>query len=141
MAKTMGYEGLIYYGAKGSTAASQILNCVDVTYENSVSTGSTTARGDGTTGPIETGEATSLSAKLTFNMIVADDDTILVALLAAARTGLAVALKYIRSSGLLGLDADCIISAKEGAPLNGEQTIDITVESLSASDRDPQLNV
>jgi hypothetical protein len=74
-------------------------------------------------------------------MIVSTDDTILVALLAAARTGLAVALKYIRSSGLLGLDADCIISVKEGSPLDGEQTVDITVEKLSASDRTPQLNV
>ena len=140
MAKKMGYQGLIYYGVKGSTAATQILNCVDVTYENSVSTGSTTARGDGSTVPIETGEAVSLDGKLTFNMIVDDSDAVLVALLAAARTGLAVALRYIRASGLLGLDADCIISAKEGAPLNGEQTIDFTVEKLSASDRAPVLN-
>jgi hypothetical protein len=141
MAKKMGYQGLIYYGAKGSTASQQILNCVDVTYECGVSTGSTTSRGDGSSVPIETGEATQLNAKLTFNMIVSTDDTILVALLAAARTGLAVALKYIRSSGLLGLDADCIISVKEGSPLDGEQTVDITVEKLSASDRTPQLNV
>ncbi len=140
MAKKMGYQGLIYYGAKGSTATTQILNCVDVNYENSVSTGSTTARGTGSTVPIETGEATALEGKLTFNMIVDTGDTVLIALLAAARTGLAVALRYIRSSGLLGLDADCIISSKEGAPLNGEQTVDITVEKLSASDRAPLLN-
>lgn len=140
MAKKMGYQGLLYHGTKGSTAATQLLNCVDVDYENSVSTGSTTSRGDGTTVPIETGEAVSLSGKLTFNMIVDDSDSSLVALLAAARTGDPIALRYIRASGLLGLDADCIISAKEGAPLNGEQTIDFTVEKLSASLRTPVLN-
>jgi|TARA_Y100000310_G_C20640368_1_gene793558 hypothetical protein len=140
MAKTMGYEGLIYYGVKGAQAATQILNCVDVSYENGVETGSTTSRGDGSSVPIETGEATLLNAKLTFNMIVDDGDAVLVALLAAARTGNAVALRYIRSSGLLGLDADCVISAKEGAPLKGEQTVDFTVEKLSASDRTPLLN-
>ena len=140
MSKTMGYQGLIYHGTAGSTAATQILNCTDVNYENSVSTGSTTARGDGASVPIETGEATSLSGKLSFNMIVDSTDSSLVALLAAARTGAAIALRYIRSSGLLGLDADCILSCKEGAPLNGEQTIDFNVESLSASSRAPLLN-
>ena len=141
MAKKMGYQGLIYHGTKGSAAATQILNCVDVSYECTVATGSTTARGDGSTVPIATGEAVTLEAKLTFNMIVDDGDASLVAILAAARTGNPIALRYIRSSGLLGLDADCVISATEGAPLNGEQTIDVSVEALSASLRAPLLNV
>ena len=140
MSKTMGYKGLIYQGTKGSIATNQILNCVDVSYETSVGTGSTTSRGDGSSVPIETGEAVSLSAKLTFNMIVDTEDTILVALRAAATTGDPVALRYVRSTGKTGLDADCVISQKQGAPLNGEQTVDFTVEKLSASLRAPTLN-
>lgn len=136
----MGYEGLIYHGTKGSTATTQILNCRDVDYEVNPTTGSTKRRGDGSSVPIKTGEATGLEAKLTFNMIVEDGDTSLVALLAAARTGEPIALRYIRETGLLGLDADCIISAKEGAPLDGEQTIDFSVVDLSRSSRDPLLN-
>ena len=140
MADKMGYQGLLYHGTVGSTAATQITNCVDVNYENSVSTGSTTRRGDGSSVPLVTGEAVSLDGKLTFNMIVSTTDTSLVALLAAARTGAAIALRYIRATGLLGLDADCILSCKEGAPLNGEQTVDFTVEKLSRSLRTPILN-
>lgn len=140
MADLMGYQGLIYHGTKGSTAATQILNCTDVSYEISVSTGSTTVRGTGASVPIETGEAVALAGKITFTMIANSTDTSLVTLLAASATGDPVALRYIRATGLLGLDADCIISAKQGAPLNGEQTVDFTVEKLSKSLRTPVLN-
>lgn len=141
MAKVMGYKGRLFYGAKGSTASTQVLSRVDANYEISVETGSTTSAGDGTTVPIETGEATSLDAKVTFNMIVADDDAAVTALQAYAATGVAVALRFESFTGSGGLDADCIISTKQGAPLKGEATMDISVEKLSASDRDPLLNV
>ena len=140
MAKVMGYKGLLYYGTKGSTAATLIEARVDVDYEVSVETGSTTAAGDGTSVPINTGEATALTGKITFNMVVDDDSTAIVALMAAAATGDPIALKFIRATGKLGFDADCVISAKQGAPLKGEATIDFSVETLSASLRDPVLN-
>lgn len=140
MAKVMGYQGLLYYGTKGSTAATLITARVDVDYELGVETGSTTSAGDGTAVPINTGEATALSGKITWNQIVDDDSTAIVALLAAAATGNPIALKYIRKTGLLGFDADCVISAKQGSPLKGEATIDFTVETLSASLRTPVLN-
>lgn len=140
MADTMGYEGLLYEGAAGSQASTQITNATDVDYEVGVQTGSTTVRGNGSSVPIETGEATQLSGKLTFTMIMNTSDSSLVALLAAAATGAPRALRYIRSSGLLGLDADCILSAKQGSPLNGEGTVEFTVEKLSKSSRTPVLN-
>ena len=37
-------------------------------------------------------------------------------------------------------DCDCIISSKQGSPLKGEATIDLTVETISASLRTPILN-
>lgn len=140
MAKVMGYQGGLYYGTKGSTAATQITARVDVSYEIGVETGSTTEAGDGSAVPINTGEATALTPKITFNMIVADDSTAIVALLAAASTGNPIALKYIRKSGLLGFDCDCVISATQGSPLKGEATIDFAVEQVSASLRTPVLN-
>ena len=133
MAKKMGYQQPLYYGAKGSTASTEVLNCVDVSYDLGIETGSTTSRGDGTSVPIETGEVTTLTPKLTFNMIVDDGDATLTALIAAARTGLAVALKYET------FDCDCVLSMTNGSPLKGEQTIDFNVETVSASDRDPSL--
>jgi hypothetical protein len=140
MAKKMGYQGLLYYGTKGSTAATQILNRVDASYDTDVEIGSTTSAGDGTAVPLTTGEAVSLTGKITFNMIVDSNDTALVALKAAARTGNPIALRFIPFSGSTGLDADCVIKITEGAPLGGEQTADIEVVALSASLRAPLLN-
>lgn len=140
MTKVMGYQGGLFYGTKGSTAATRINARVDVNYDLGVETGSTTSAGDGTTVPINTGEATALTPKITFNMIVDDDSTAIVALQAAAATGNPIALKYIRASGLLGFDCDCIISTKQGSPLKGEATMDVSVEQVSASLRTPVLN-
>jgi hypothetical protein len=141
MAKKMGYQGLLYYGTKGSTASTQVTKRVDATYEISVETGSTTSAGDGTSVPIETGEAVTLDAKITFNCIVDDNDAAVIAFQAAAATGVPIALRFIAFTGGAGLDADCVISVTRGAPLKGEQTMDVSVEKLSASDREPQLNV
>ena len=140
MSDKMGYQGLLYYGAKGSQANQQITRARDIDFDVVPTIGDTTERGTGASVPIETGEAVTLGAKLNFNMKVNANDTILPLLLAAAATGLPVALRYIRQSGATGLDADCVIGAKQGAPLKGEQTVDISVESLSACDRTPILN-
>lgn len=140
MAKKMGYQGLLYYGTKGSTATNQVLRRVDATYEIDVETGSTTSAGDGLSVPINTGEATALTGNVTFNMIVDDNDTALVAFRAASATGNPIALRFISYSGSTGLNADCVIKMSNGAPLGGEQTVDIEVVALSASLREPVLN-
>tara|TARA_R110000868_G_scaffold281099_1_gene541488 strand:- start:680 stop:1105 length:426 start_codon:yes stop_codon:yes gene_type:complete len=140
MPKKMGYQGLLYQGTAGSTAATQITKRVDASFDIDVETGSTTSAGDGTAVPINTGEATALTGKVTFNMIHDTSDTSLVALIAAAATGAPIALRFIRSTGLLGLDADCVIKVTQGSPLKGEQTIDIEVVALSNSLREPLLN-
>jgi hypothetical protein len=140
MAKKMGYQGLLYYGTKGATAATQVLNRVDASFDIDVETGSTTSAGDGNSVPINTGEAVALTGKVTFNMIVDSNDTAIVAMAAAASTGNPIALRFIRATGATGLDADCVIKMTQGAPLKGEQTIDIEVVALSASLRAPLLN-
>lgn len=140
MAKKMGYQGLLYYGTKGSTAATQITKRVDASFDIDVETGSTTSAGDGSTVPLNTGEATALTGKVTFNMIRESTDTAITALLAAAATGNPIALRFISFTGTTGLDADCVIKVTQGAPLKGEQTVDIEVVALSASLREPLLN-
>ncbi len=140
MGKTMGYQGGLFYGTKGSTAATRINARVDVSYELGVGTGETTEAGDGTTVPIETGEATSLIPKISFNQVIKDDDNAVVDLMAAASTGNPIALKYIRSTGKLGFDCDCVISITQGSPLKGEATMDVSVERVSSALRTPVLN-
>src|SRR5690554_6287374 len=116
MAKTMGYEAGLFYGTKGATAATRMMCRVDVTYDVGVETGSTTCAGDGTKPPIETGEATSLTPSIKFNLTVADDSASVIALQAAATTGDPIALRYVRSTGMLGFDCDCVISTSQGSP-------------------------
>jgi len=140
MAKKMGYQGLLYYGTKGSTAATQVTKRVDASFDIDVETGSTTSAGDGSTVPINTGEATALTGKITFNVIVDSNDSAIVAFRAAAATGNPIAMRFISYSGMTGLDADCVIKITQGAPLKGEQTADIEVVALSASLREPLLN-
>jgi len=140
MAKKMGYQGLLFYGTKGSTAATAVLRRVDASYDTDVEVGSTTSAGDGSTVPINTGEATALTGQITFNMIVDSNDTALVAFRAAAATGNPIALRFIPFTGSTGLDADCVIKITQGSPLKGEQTADIEVVALSASLREPLLN-
>ncbi len=136
----MGYEGLLYHGTKGSTAATQITARRDVTYDIGVETGETTAAGDGSSVPIVTGEATALTPAINFSLVIADDNTAIVSLMAAAATGDPIALRWIRSTGKLGFDCDCVISVSQGSPYKGEATIDITVEQVSESLRTPILN-
>ena len=140
MSQQMGYKGLLYYGAAGNQASALLENTRDIQYATEPTVGNTTIRGAGTSVPIESGEAVSLKATLTWTMIHDTADTSLVALLAAAATGAAVALRFIRSTGLLGLDADCVVKATQGAPLAGEETIDFEVVSLSRATRAPLLN-
>jgi hypothetical protein len=140
MAKKMGYQGQLFHGTKGSTAATAVLRRVDATFDIDVETGSTTSAGDGTAVPINTGEATALTGTITFNMIVDSNDAAIVAMRAAAATGNPIALRFIPYTGSTGLDADCVIKITQGAPLKGEQTADIEVVALSASLRDPVLN-
>lgn len=140
MAKKMGYQGLLFHGTKGSTAATAVLRRVDASYDMDVEVGSTTSAGDGSTVPINTGEATALTGQITFNVIIDSNDTAIVAFRAAAATGNPIALRFIPFTGSTGLDADCVIKITQGAPLKGEQTADIEVVALSASLREPLLN-
>lgn len=141
-AKKMGYQGVLLYGTAGSRAANRVLRRVDCSYGVEVTVGSTTSAGDGSAVPIATGEATLLTASMTFNMIREENDAALIALEAANRTGAPIALAFTPYDGgaSMGLDADCIISVTNGAPLNGEQTVDIEVVALSNAQREPILN-
>ena len=129
MATKMGYEGILYIGTAGSTASSQVLNCVDLDYDVQPGRGDTTVRGDGTSPPIETSRVTSLKSTITWKMLNKTTDTFLTAMVAAARTGAAVAIRTKSYSSGLGYDGDCTLSVKNGAPLKGEQTFEFTAEA------------
>ena len=83
----MGYEGQLFYGTAGATAAVQVTNCVDLNYDTDPERGDTTVRGDGLNVPVVTSKVTGLKPSLTWKMLNKTSDTTLTALLAAALTG------------------------------------------------------
>lgn len=136
----MGYEGMIYYGGAGSTAATQILNSRDVKITSDSQMGDTTVRGDASKPPVETEGVSSIKWSMTMNMTNGSTDTVLSALLAAAVVGGAVAIRMKDRAAGKGYDGDCNVKFDHGVPLKGEQTVDFTF-TPNRDLRNPQLYV
>ena len=138
--KKMGFEGLLYYGVAGSTGGSQINNCRDITETFDIGEGDTTVKGDSSAPPIETTRVTSRKYSIDWQMVYKSDDTVFLALMAAAVAGTPVAIRSRAYSSGLGYDGDMNLKWKHGKPLKGEQTIDFT-GTPNDDARTPQLNV
>lgn len=136
----MGWEGELFYGVAGSTAATKITNCRDESYNIEKEYGETTTRGDGSAPPIETQTCVARRVTITWTMINKPADTTLTALLAAAVAGTAVAIRTKSYSSGTGFDGDCEVSANWSKPFKGEQTIEFTATPTLESGRTPLLN-
>lgn len=137
MTQYMGFEGKLYIGTAGSTAATLLTNVRDVQIARSTNKGNTTVRGDGTAPPVETQRVTRRIQSITWQMINDSDDTELETLRVADAAGTPVAVRMKDSATGKGFDGDCIIEISEGQPLDGEQTFDITAVPTRESGRDP----
>lgn len=138
--KKMGFEGEIFYGAAGSTAATKITNSRDITMTYEIEEGATTIRGDGSAPPINTSRVTARTFSIEFEMLVKSDDTSLEALRVAAAAGNPVAIRSKDYASGKGYDGDCILTMNHGAPLKGEQTVRFTAKP-NDDNRVPQLYV
>jgi Tfp pilus assembly major pilin PilA len=137
--KKVGFEGEIYYGVAGSTAATKITNSRDITETLDIEEGDTTVRGSGASPPIKTSRVTGITYGIDWQMLDKSDDTTLTALKVAAATGVPVAIRTKSYSSGTGYDGDMIIKFKKGIPLRGEQTVDFT-GIPNDDNRTPQLN-
>ncbi len=137
----MGFEGEIFYGTAGSTAATRLTNVRDITYNFDTERGDTTVRGNSSSPPIGTNRVTRLNATIDFTMIVDSSDTELEALRVAAVAGNAVALRLKDYSSGKGYDGDVTLTMRHGKPIGGEQTIEFSAEPTRGEGRDPQLYV
>ena len=134
----MGFEGLLYYGVAGSTAATQVGNSRDINETYETEDGETTVRGTSAI-PISTFRVTCLNYSLEWTMLNKSSDATLTALRTAAATGAPVAIRTIDHSGSVGFDGDMIVKMTKGKPLKGEQTFQFT--GLPNDDnRTPLLN-
>ncbi len=139
MSIKMGFEGEIYYGVAGNTAATKITNSRDVGFNLDPEKAPTTTRGDGTSPPVNTEQVVALSTSMEWNMLNKTDDTTLAALRAAAAAGTAVAFRMKDYSAGKGFNGDVTLSMKHGKPLKGEQSFDFTATPTEESGRTPVL--
>ena len=137
--KAMGYEGVLYIGTVGATAANQVPNATDVEYTNDLEMGEVTKRGDGTTVPKKAERPSTISGEVTFKMVNAENDTDLSTLLLAARTPAPLAIKAFDKATGRGFDGDMNIKVKLGMPLKGEQTYEFTC-TVNDDYRDPDFD-
>lgn len=138
--KKMGFEGEIYYGVHGSTAATKLTNIRDVSITYDTEKGPTTVRGAGSTPPINTSRVTSITWGCEWTMVEKSDDTSLEAIKVATAAGTPIALRLKDYASAKGYDGDVIVSMKKNEPAKGEQTWTITAEP-NDDDRAPQLYV
>lgn len=122
-----GYKGILYYGTAGSTASTQVTNCVDLNYDTGLTKVSTMTRGDGSGPPTNYEEPVSRNATITWSMLQKTGDSTLTALLAAARVGdVAVALRTRSYSSGTGFDGDCTVSVTHDMTLSGQSIYNFT---------------
>lgn len=126
MADKMGFEGILYYGAAGSTASTQLTGCRDIKFELKTTKGDTMRRGTSTTAPTATSAVTGFECVLEFDIMNDTSDTSLAAMRTAANTGAAVALRGKDYSAGKGPDSDFILEFSNPWTLKSEQLITIT---------------
>lgn len=133
----MGFEGLLYYGAAGTTAATLLSNCKDISLSMDNEKGNTTVRGDSTTPPIETEDTTLRKVQIEFTMINDITDTAYAAINTAVGSGAGIALRLKDYSSGKGPDADFVVTKSHPFPLNGEQAVTFTATPSRSYGRSP----
>ena len=122
----MGFEKILYIGTAGTTAATQVLDLVNIKVTESVEYGNTISRGDGTKVPRVSKRAVSLEKVVTFNSLNVPDNTNLATIKAAAThetpASRVIAMKVVDlAAGVTEFDADVDISIDRDAQLSAEQ--------------------
>ena len=122
----MGFQKVLYIGAPGSTAGTQVLDIVNIKVTETVEYGNTISRGDGTTIPRVTKRAISLDKVVTFNSLNVPDNANLVTLKAAAThetpANRVIAMTVVDlASGTTEFDADVDLAIDRDAQLSAEQ--------------------
>lgn len=135
-----GFEGLAYYGPKGSTASQLIENREDLTYDIDPQMTPTHVAGSGAAPPKEAEAVTSVKFSATLKMKNKQGDSILTALRTAAAAGEPVAFRMKDYVSGKGYDGDVNVKESWSGPLSGGQTYDFTLTPNNLL-REPQYYV
>lgn len=139
MTKKMGYEGLAYYGAAGSTASTQLTGSRDISYSIDLEKGDTTARGSGSSPPIKVERVCRRAVQIEITFPNESSDTSLEALRVAAAAGTPIALRLKDYAAGKGFDGDCTLSVSMPYPMDGEQVVTFSATPTDESGRTPSL--
>lgn len=122
-----GFNGAVFIGTAGSTAATQLTERTDITYNISTERAESTAAGAGVNVPLKTEEVVAVAVEISWSMIYKTEDTNIATMIAAAIAGNTVAVKIRRhASDSDVFDGDCSIDIGTGMPLKENQKIEIT---------------
>jgi len=121
-----GYEGQLLYGTAGATAATLLTNVEDLNYDTEIEKVEITTRGNGASLPRKSEKPVAVGATITWSMFMQTGDAALTALLAAARTGAAVALCTRAFPTGLGFDGDCTLQVTHEMTLKGASKFNFT---------------
>lgn len=139
----MGYEKVLYIGTKGSTAATQVLDVVNIKVTETIQYGNTISRGTGLVVPTVSKRAVSIEKVVTFNSLNVAANTHLNTIKAAAThttpASRLIAMKVVDvAAGVTEFDADVDISIDRDAQLSAEQD-SAFVCTVDRSTRDPTV--
>lgn len=133
MAKRMGFEGELYWGTAGSTAATELTIARDVSYKFENTEADISDRAS----LIDVFDVARVKFSLEFEVNNQNTNAFIAAARAAAIAGTAVAFRTKDRDSGWGVDADFIIGVDESQPLRDAQRIKITATPTDKSGRSP----
>jgi hypothetical protein len=137
----MGFEGILKYGAPGSSASTPLENAQDIKVDRDNETAETIVRGDSTEPPMATEQTVIRKLNIEFTMLVDTGDTAFEALMDAVANGTGVALRGLEHATGKGPDADFCISASQPFPLKGAQAVTFTAKASRSYGRAPKSRI
>ena len=131
--KRMGFEGKLYWGVAGSTAATELTIARDVGYRFEPTEADVSDRAS----IIELVDVAMVKFALDFEINNQDTNAFVLAMRTAAATGDAIAFRTRDKSAGWGVDGDFIIGDDEGQPLKDAQRLRIVCKPTDKAGRTP----
>jgi len=133
MTKRMGFEGKTYWGAAGSTAATELTIARDVSYKFENTEADVSDRGS----IIDLMDVAGVKFSLELEVNNQDTNAFIAAVRAAAIAGNAMAFRTRDKTAGWGVDGDFIVAVDESQPLRDAQRIKVTASPTDKNGRVP----
>lgn len=133
MTKRMGFDGKLYWGAAGSTAATELKIARDVSYKLEPTEVDVSDRNS----IVDLSDVAGIKFSLEFEVNNQSTDAFIAAFRAASAAGTAIAFRTRDSASGWGVDGDFIVGNDESQPLRDAQRIKVTCSPTDKNGRVP----